>query len=123
MALFGMSVAMLALFVGFGLLIGVLFGFFGMGGSFLVTPALLVMGYESSVAVGSGLAFVFGTSVIGALRHRDHGQVDYKLAAIMTIAMTIGIEGGKSVVFFLDATGMADLIINVAYVGLLAIVG
>ncbi|WP_440008367.1 sulfite exporter TauE/SafE family protein [Halomicrococcus sp. SG-WS-1] len=123
MAIFGMSLTMIAVFVGFGLLIGTLFGFFGMGGSFLVTPALLVMGYPSTVAVGSGLAFVFGTSVIGALRHRDHGQVDYKLAVIMTIAMTLGIEGGKSVVFFLEATGMADLIINVAYVGLLAIVG
>ncbi|WP_232688844.1 sulfite exporter TauE/SafE family protein [Halobacterium zhouii] len=123
MAIFGTSLAMVAVFVGFGLLIGTLFGFFGMGGSFLVTPALLVMGYPSTVAVGSGLAFVFGTSVIGALRHRDHGQVDYKLATIMTVAMTLGIEGGKSVVFFLEATGMADLIINVAYVGLLAGVG
>ncbi|GAA0657327.1 sulfite exporter TauE/SafE family protein [Salarchaeum japonicum] len=123
MAILGMSLAMVAVFVGFGLLIGTLFGFFGMGGSFLVTPALLVMGYPSTVAVGSGLAFVFGTSVIGALRHRDHGQVDYKLAAIMTAAMTIGIEAGKSVVFFLEATGRADLIINVAYVGLLATVG
>ncbi|WP_435102634.1 sulfite exporter TauE/SafE family protein [Halarchaeum sp. P4] len=118
-----MSLLMVGVFVGFGLLIGTLFGFFGMGGSFLVTPALLVLGYPSTVAVGSGLAFVFGTSVIGALRHRDHGQVDYKLAAIMTVAMTIGIELGKNVVFFLEATGMADLIINVAYVGLLAAVG
>ncbi|MGZ0746936.1 sulfite exporter TauE/SafE family protein [Haloparvum sp. AD34] len=123
MTILGLSFTMIAVFVGFGLLIGTLFGFFGMGGSFLVTPALLVLGYPSTVAVGSGLAFVFGTSVIGALRHRDHGQVDYKLALIMTVAMTIGIEGGKSVVFFLDATGMADLIINVAYVGLLAAVG
>nr|WP_256406531.1 sulfite exporter TauE/SafE family protein [Haloplanus ruber] len=123
MAIFGMSLVMVAVFIGFGLLIGTLFGFFGMGGSFLVTPALLVMGYPSTVAVGSGLAFVFGTSVIGALRHRDHGQVDYKLAVIMTVAMTLGIEGGKSVVFFLEATGMADLLINVAYVGLLAAVG
>ncbi|MFB6142098.1 MAG: sulfite exporter TauE/SafE family protein [Halorientalis sp.] len=118
-----MSLTMVAVFVGFGLLVGTLFGFFGMGGSFLVTPALLVLGYSSTVAVGSGLAFVFGTSVIGAFRHRDHGQVDYTLAAIMTVAMTLGIEGGKSVVFFLEATGMADLIINVAYVGLLALVG
>jgi uncharacterized membrane protein YfcA len=123
MEIFGLSLLMVGVFVGFGLLIGNLFGFFGMGGSFLVTPALLVLGYPSTVAVGSGLAFVFGTSVIGALRHRDHGQVDYKLAAIMTIGMTAGIELGKSVVFFLEATGMADLIINVAYVGLLAVVG
>ena len=121
--LLGLSLAMVAVFVGFGLLIGTLFGFFGMGGSFLVTPALLVLGYPSTVAVGSGLAFVFGTSVIGALKHRDHGQVDYKLAAIMTVSMTLGIELGKHVVFYLEATGMADLIINSAYVGLLALVG
>jgi uncharacterized membrane protein YfcA len=118
-----MSLATVALFVGFGLLIGILFGFFGMGGSFLVTPALLVLGYPATVAVGSGLAFVFGTSVIGALRHRDHGQVDYRLAAVMTVGMTIGIEGGKRAVFLLEALGSADLVVSVAYVGLLAIVG
>jgi len=118
-----MEPTMLVLFVVFGLLIGILFGFFGMGGSFLVTPALLVMGYPSRVAVGSGLAFVFGTSVIGALRHRDHGQVDYKLAAIMIVAMTVGIEVGKRVVDSLHAAGSADLVISVTYVGLLAAVG
>lgn len=118
-----MSLLLVSFFAGFGLLIGILFGFFGMGGSFLVTPALLVMGYPSRVAVGSGLAFVFGTSVIGALRHRDHGHVDYKLAVIMTVAMTIGIEAGKRVVDALHAAGNADLVISVAYVGLLATVG
>ncbi|WP_192498522.1 sulfite exporter TauE/SafE family protein [Halorussus halophilus] len=123
MAILGLSVTTLALFVGFGVLIGTLFGFFGMGGSFLVTPALLVMGYAPKVAVGSGLAFVFGTSVIGALRHRNHGQVDYKLAALMTIGMTVGIEVGKHVVLFLEETGLSGIVISVAYVGLLAIVG
>ncbi|ADJ13983.1 sulfite exporter TauE/SafE family protein [Halalkalicoccus jeotgali] len=114
---------MITLFVGFGFLIGILFGFFGMGGSFLVTPALLVLEYPANVAVGSGLAFVFGTSVIGALKHRDHGQVDYRLAALMTVGMTLGIELGKRVVFLLEALGSADLVISVAYVGLLAAVG
>lgn len=119
----GLGIVSIAVFVGFGLLIGILFGFFGMGGSFLVTPALLVFGYPAKVAVGSGLAFVFGTSVIGALRHRDLGQVDYKLATVMIVGMTAGIELGKRVVLFLDRTGAADLIISVAYVGLLATVG
>mgnify|MGYP006272167095 CR=1 FL=1 len=118
-----MSVALLVLFVGFGVLIGILFGFFGMGGSFLVTPALIVMGYPTRVAVGSGLAFVFGTSVIGALRHRSLGQVDYKLAALMTISVTAGIEAGKTVVLTLESMGLADMIISVAYVGLLGVVG
>ncbi|MFB6161119.1 MAG: sulfite exporter TauE/SafE family protein [Haloferacaceae archaeon] len=118
-----MSAVLAATFTGFGLLIGILFGFFGMGGSFLVTPALLVMGYRPEVAVGSGLAFVFGTSVIGALRHRGLGQVDYKLAVLMVVGMTSGIEAGKYVIEWLSAAGALDLFISVAYVGLLALVG
>ncbi len=114
---------MAALFVGFGLLVGILFGFFGMGGSFLVTPALLVVGYPAPVAVGSGLAFVFGTSVIGALRHRDHGQISYSLATVMILGMTVGIEVGTRVVFLLAEAGSADVVISAVYVGLLGAVG
>ncbi|WP_265110043.1 sulfite exporter TauE/SafE family protein [Halosolutus halophilus] len=123
MEIFGLGIVSIALFAGFGLLIGVLFGFFGMGGSFLVTPALLVVGYPVPVAVGSGLAFVFGTSVIGALGHRAHGQIDYKLATLMLLGMTIGVEVGMRVVFLLEKIGSVDLVISVAYVGLLALVG
>lgn len=123
MQLLGLGIEMAALFIGFGLLIGIPFGFFGMGGSFLVTPALLVVGYPAPVAVGSGLAFVFGTSVIGALRHRDHGQVSYPLAAVMILGMTVGIEVGTRVVFLLAKAGSADFVISVVYVGLLVAVG
>ena len=110
-------------FVGFGLVIGLLFGFFGMGGSFLVTPALLVMGYEAKVAVASGLAFVFGTSIIAALRHRNMGQVDYKLGAMFIVGMSAGIEVGKQFVLYLESLGFADAIVSVAYVLLLSTVG
>jgi Predicted permeases len=123
MDVLGLSLAMLALFVGFGLLIGVLFGFFGMGGSFLVTPALLVMGYPTRVAVGSGLAFVFGTSVIATLKHRDLGQVDYKLGLLMIVGTTAGIEVGKEIVVHLEGLGLAGSIISVTYVFLLGGIG
>ena len=114
---------MMALFVGFGLVVGVLFGFFGMGGSFLVTPALLVMGYEPNVAVGSGLAFVFGTSVIATLKHRDLGQVDYKLGVSMIVGTTLGIEVGKIGLEYLQHIGLADSVVSVAYVALLGGIG
>lgn len=114
---------MIVFLVGFGLVVGILFGFFGMGGSFLVTPALLVIGYPAPVAVGSGLAFVFGTSIIGALRHHDHGQVDYRLAALMIPGLMVGIEVGKRVVFLLEDLGSADVVISVIYAGLLGAAG
>jgi uncharacterized membrane protein YfcA len=119
----GTSPELLALFVGFGLVVGVLFGFFGMGGSFLVTPALLMLDYEPSVAVGSGMAFVFGTAVIATLKHHDLGQVDYKLGAIMITGTTIGIEVGRASVYYLQSIGVAGAVISIAYVVLLGGVG
>ncbi|WP_092815387.1 sulfite exporter TauE/SafE family protein [Halopenitus malekzadehii] len=114
---------MAALFVGFGLVVGILFGFFGMGGSFLVTPALLLFGYQPSVAVGSGMAFVFGTAVIATLKHHDLGQVDYKLGGLMIVGTTIGIEVGRMTVFYLQDIGLAGGVINVIYVLLLGGIG
>ena len=123
MSVLGLSAVTIVLFVGFGLLIGILFGFFGMGGSFLVMPVLLVSGYPATVAVGTGLAFVFGTSVISALNHRELGQVDYKLAAVMIPGMTVGIEVGKWMLSLFEDLGSADSTISVVYVGLLGVVG
>ncbi|WP_135536818.1 sulfite exporter TauE/SafE family protein [Halostella pelagica] len=123
LGILGTSPEMLALFVGFGLVVGVLFGFFGMGGSFLVTPALLMLDYPAPVAVGSGMAFVFGTAVIATLKHHDLGQVDYKLGAIMITGTTIGIEAGRASVYYLESLGLAGGIISVAYVVLLGGVG
>ncbi|QWC19285.1 sulfite exporter TauE/SafE family protein [Halorubrum sp. 2020YC2] len=119
----GTSPEMLALFAGFGLVVGVLFGFFGMGGSFLVTPALLMLDYPAPVAVGSGMAFVFGTAVIATLKHHDLGQVDYKLGVIMITGTTIGIEVGRASVYYLESMGLAGGVISVAYVVLLGGVG
>jgi len=122
-SILGTSPELLALFVVFGLVVGVLFGFFGMGGSFLVTPALLMLDYPATVAVGSGMAFVFGTAVIATLKHHDLGQVDYKLGVIMITGTTIGIEAGRASVYYLESLGLAGGVISVAYVVLLGGVG
>ncbi|MFB1066287.1 sulfite exporter TauE/SafE family protein [Natrinema sp. H-ect4] len=123
MELFGIALMTLVLFVGFGFMVGVLFGFFGMGGSFLVTPALLVMGYPARVAVGSGMAFVFGTAVIATLKHHDLGQVDYKLGGLMIVGTSVGIEIGRIGVFYLEDLGLASGVIGVTYVALLGTIG
>ena len=119
----GLSLALLALFVGFGFMVGVFFGFFGMGGSFLVTPALLILGYDASVAIGSSMAFVFGTAVIATLKHHDVGQVDYKLGALMFVGIAVGIEVGRRLVFVLDELGQAEAVVGAAYVVVLAAIG
>ena len=123
MELLGLGIELLVLFVGFGFMVGVFFGFFGMGGSFLVTPALLIIGYPAPVAIGSSMAFVFGTAVIATLKHHDIGQVDYKLGGLMFAGIVVGIEAGKAAVFALEEIGQAELIVGSTYVVLLAAVG
>ncbi len=119
----GLTPSLLVLFIGFGLMVGVFFGFFGMGGSFLVTPALLILGYSAPVAIGSSMAFVFGTAIIGTLKHQDVGDVDYKLGGVMIAGIAVGIEIGSRFVFLLDGLGYANLLIGLTYVLLLAGIG
>ncbi|MGM0447248.1 MAG: sulfite exporter TauE/SafE family protein [Methanobacteriota archaeon] len=123
LGLLGLSPGLFALFVAFGFMVGVFFGFFGMGGSFLVTPALLILGYPAPVAIGSSMTFVFGTAVIATLKHQDSGQVDYRLGALMFVGIALGIEGGSRLVFGLEALGIADAVVGVTYVLLLAAIG
>ena len=123
MELFGIGIGLLLLFISFGFMVGVLFGFFGMGGAFLITPTLLILDYPARVAIGTGLAFYFGTSVIAVMKHYDIGHVDYKLGAVMFIGLTLGIEGGSILVFGLERLGIAELVTGIAYVLLLAAIG
>lgn len=113
----------LIFFLVFGVLLGTVFGFFAMGGSFLITPLLIILGYPTSEAVGTGLAFVFGTAIISVLKHREFGQVDYKLGATMGTAMSLGLLIGSKILAYLEELGNADIAVGAAYIILLTVVG
>jgi hypothetical protein len=69
------------------------------------------------------MAFVFGTSVIATLKHRDLGQVDYTLGGLMIAGTATGLELGKRMVVALEAVGLADSVISIGYVILLGGIG
>ena len=68
-----------------GFIIGILGGFFGVGGSFIAGPALRLVGIDWNFAVGTDLAHIVGKSVVAAKRHRALGNVDLRLGLIMAI--------------------------------------
>ena len=72
-----------------GFLIGILGGFFGVGGSFIAGPALRLAGLDWNFAVGTDLAHIVGKSVVAVRRHRALGNVDLRLGLIMAVG-TIG---------------------------------
>jgi len=80
-----------------GLGIGVLTGFFGVGGGFLVVPILnIVLGIRYELAVGSSLSFIIGTSFAGLLKQRKHGNVDFRVAGYIASGSLIGAVLGDS---------------------------
>jgi uncharacterized membrane protein YfcA len=96
-----------------GFLIGILGGFFGVGGSFIAGPALRAVGLDWSFAVGTDLAHIVGKSVVAAKRHRALGNVDLRLGLIMAIGTIGGAEVGAQLIQMLKRAGNVNLVVSV----------
>ena len=111
------------LLAGLGFVIGVLQGFFGVGGGWLTTPALNILGFPFVYAIGTDLAFTAAAACVGTFRHLRLGHLDVRLAAPIGIAGIVSLEGARRLVLFLESEGRAGIILRGAYVVFLFGVG
>ncbi|MEO5361310.1 MAG: sulfite exporter TauE/SafE family protein [Nitrospirota bacterium] len=102
-----------------GLTVGVIGGFFGVGGAFMVTPALNVFGFPMAYAIGTDMAHIAGKSIVATMKHRKLGNVDLKLGLIMVIFTAIGIELGATLIMYLEKIGRVGPIVRITYMVLL----
>lgn len=100
-----------------GFLIGILGGFFGVGGSFIAGPALRLMGVHWNFAVGTDLAHIVGKSVVAAKRHRALGNVDLKLGLLMAVGTIVGAECGAQMIQALKRAGHVDVVVSIVSIG------
>ncbi|MDD3473505.1 MAG: sulfite exporter TauE/SafE family protein [Syntrophaceae bacterium] len=105
-----------------GFAVGCIGGFFGMGGAWMVTPGLNILGFPMAFAIGTDIAHIAGKSMISTFRHSKFGNVDYKLGVIMVIGTVIGIECGAQVVMWLERIGKVGPVVRWVYIGLLALI-
>ncbi|HEY1582263.1 MAG TPA: sulfite exporter TauE/SafE family protein [Chthoniobacterales bacterium] len=96
-----------------GFLIGILGGFFGVGGSFIAGPALRAVGMHWNFAVGTDLAHIVGKSVVAAKRHRALGNVDLRLGLIMALGTIAGAECGAQLIQALKRRGDVDFVVSI----------
>jgi uncharacterized membrane protein YfcA len=96
-----------------GFLIGVLGGFFGVGGSFIAGPALRLMGVDWNYAVGTDLAHIVGKSIVAARQHRTLGNVDLKLGLFMAFGTIGGAECGAQLIQALKRAGSVNTVVSV----------
>lgn len=113
-----------------GLLVGFLIGLFGVGGGFLLTPALkVIFGIPYALAVGSSLAQVFVNSIVASFRHWRNGKIDIKLGLLLAAGATAGTEAGVRLLLLLKQGGtvvingrsfaLLDLVLSLLFIVLL----
>ena len=111
------------LLLGLGGVIGFLSGMFGVGGGFLMTPALIFIGVPAPVAVGTEANQIVASSVSGVLAHWRRGNVDFKMGFVLMIGGFLGSGLGVALFALLREIGQIDLVIRLCYVVFLGIIG
>lgn len=106
-----------------GFCVGVLGGFFGVGGAFMVTPALNIFGFPMAFAIGTDIAHIFGKSIVATFKHAMLKHVDWKLGIIVGVTGMYGVQLGKQTIMYLEKIGQVGPIVRVVYIVLLFSVG
>lgn len=99
-----------------GFTVGVCGGFWGIGGGWMVTPALFILGMPMHFAVGTDMAHIVGKSTISTFRHAKFGNVDIRVALTMAVGTMIGVETGATLIEYLKKIGQVDTIVSIIYV-------
>lgn len=81
-----------------GTAVGFITGFFGVGGGFVIVPALvLALGYEMPIAVGTSLLVIAVSSAEGIAFRLSSGGIDWRVALPFTIAGIVGVLLGDKI--------------------------
>jgi uncharacterized membrane protein YfcA len=86
-----------------GTIVGLLTGLFGVGGGFVIVPALtLALGLSMPAAIATSLVIIVGNATV-ALAFRGLGSVDWSLALPFSVTMLAGSFAGSLIAHRLPA--------------------
>src|SRR5512143_3419158 len=77
-----------------GFIGGLVSGFIGSGGAFVLTPGMMSLGVPGTVAVASNMCHKFPKAMVGGCERWKYGQVDIKLGLVMAASAGIGVWVG-----------------------------
>lgn len=102
-----------------GFIVGILGGFFGVGGAFIATPALNLLGFPMAYAIGTDLAHILGKSIMSTALHRKLGNVDFRAGLTLVVGTLPGVELGSRLVMWLERIGHLEPAVRWTYVAVL----
>jgi len=117
------SAVSIPLLLGLGGLVGFLSGLFGVGGGFLMTPLLIMIGIPPTVAAASDSNQIVAASSSGTYAHARSGSVDFPMGILLLAGGVAGGSAGVWLIRLLRAAGNADFVITVTYVAMLGGIG
>lgn len=94
-----------------GFTVGIVGGFIGVGGGYMVTPALIVFGFPGYMASGIDATHIAGKAVISSIRHRQLGNIDWTLALTMVGGTMLGVELGVRLLNYTKKLGIAGVVL------------
>ncbi|MCL5108569.1 MAG: sulfite exporter TauE/SafE family protein [Chloroflexi bacterium] len=103
-----------ALLVFTGFTVGVVGGFIGVGGGYMVTPALVVFGFPGHMAAGIDITHIAGKGVIASIRHRQLGNIDWTLAMTVVSGTMFGVEMGVRILDYFKEQGLSTVAVLTA---------
>jgi len=109
--------------VALGLTAGFLSGLFGVGGGFLMTPALIFIGVPPAVAVASQGPQIIAASISSLDVQWRRGSVDVRVGLMLLLGGLIGSGAGVVLFGFLKSIGQIDIVIALAFVAILTSMG
>ncbi|MFE7061641.1 sulfite exporter TauE/SafE family protein [Sutcliffiella sp. NPDC057660] len=109
-----------ALFILMGFSISMLSGFFGIGGGFVLTPVLMLMGFSPIEAISTSLLYTIGTSISGVYAHYKMKNILWKQALIIGTSGVVATQLAYPFVEWLDSTGLDEMVIPTMYLVLLS---
>ena len=90
------AITILYLF-GVGFVGGLVSGFIGSGGAFVLTPGMMSLGVPGLMAVASNMCHKFPKALVGSLKRAKYGQVDVKLGIVLGISAEAGVLYGAQI--------------------------
>jgi uncharacterized membrane protein YfcA len=92
-----------------GFTVGIVGGFIGVGGGYMVTPALIVFGFPGYMASGVDATHIAGKATISTIRHRQLGNIDWTMGLAMVGGTMLGVELGVRLLNYTKALGIAGV--------------